>query len=48
MLITSHSRKTKIIIRLLKIKKENERSFAAVMEDINIEKQLEKIFYEQM
>lgn len=41
LLITKHKLKSKVIVRMLKIKKENERSFAAVMEDIEVQRQME-------
>ena len=41
LLISSHWFKTKIIVRLLKIKKENDRSFTAIMKEIAHHKQIE-------
>lgn len=36
--MTKHKHRSKMIVRMLKIKKENERSFAAVMEDIEVQR----------
>ncbi|CDW71649.1 UNKNOWN [Stylonychia lemnae] len=43
LLITKHLIRNKMIIRMLKIKKENERSFAAVMEDIELQRQMQEL-----